>query len=128
MHACVQRHSFCIHAGDPPGLLNSTQIFGIVFGVMVLIFIIAPFVYVFGKDYWRRRRSYGWYRTLTSPRSWCGCCNHRGSITRSRRRNWQSPSRSNAHLTAISPMTPVSTREGPTFTFVSLNLPISRQF
>ena len=124
---CTQPHDqFSLsvsHAGDPPGLLNSSQIFGIIFGLMALIFIVLPFTYACGKGYWRRRHSYSWYNTLMSPscRAWCKCC-HRsgGSITLARRRNRQSPNRSNAHLTAISPMTPVSTINGPTFIFVSL--------
>lgn len=59
--------------GDPPGS-SSGQVVGIVIGILSVIFVILVFGYIFGKDYWRRRHSYGWYNTITSPSSWCDSC------------------------------------------------------
>ena len=75
-------HSYYI--GDPPGSLSSGQVYGIVFAAMIVVFVICPFVYVFGKDYWKKRHTYNCYNTLTTPSSWC-------SGGSSRRRTWQPP-------------------------------------
>ena len=61
-----------MHTGRAGGTSSSTAI-GIVIGVLTVGFIIIMFGYLFGRDYWRKRHTYSWYNTLTTPSSWCDC-------------------------------------------------------
>ena len=59
---------------------------GIVIGILSIVFVILVVGYIFGKDYWRKRHSYGWYNTITTPSSWFdSCCDCDFQSTSSRR-------------------------------------------
>ena len=69
-HMYAHIHS---HAGDPSSSLTSRQLFGIVFGPLVFVFLIITVFLSLGVQYWKDRHYYRWYNTLTTPSSWCNC-------------------------------------------------------
>ncbi len=54
--------------------LSGGAVTGIVFAVIFFFFFVVPFVWVLGKDKWRRREQYGLWRALTCPYRWCRSC------------------------------------------------------
>ena len=83
---CVSCTRSLLPPGDNSGSsFSSGAIFGIVFGVAVVIFVLFPLVWVFGKDWWSKRHNYSWYRCLTTPSDWCDC----DCFSRSPRRNFE---------------------------------------
>ena len=75
-------HTHILYIGNP-SISGQTLGIVIVFLVMMIV-LVCPFVYVFGRVYWAKRHNYGCYNTLTTPSSWCS-----GGTTR--RRTWQPP-------------------------------------
>ena len=60
-----------IHIDNRPQPLSAGYIVIIVTLMVTIIAIIIILGYTFGKPYWNKRHSYGWYNTLTTPSDWC---------------------------------------------------------